>query len=68
MAERGRFVEVLTHDEVYQIHLTALRVLEEVGLWLPHREILEQLVTDMSERFQRVSSELGLAKESQASS
>jgi AAA+ ATPase superfamily predicted ATPase len=34
-------------------------------LTMPRREILEQLVADMSERFQRVSSELGLAKESQ---
>ena len=37
-------------------------------LAMPRREILEQLVADMSERFQRVSLELGLAKESQASS
>lgn len=34
-------------------------------LTMPRRETLEQLVADMSERFQRVSSELGLAKESQ---
>ena len=36
-----RFLEVLTDDQVRQIHLTALRVLEEVGLWLPNRMILE---------------------------
>ena len=34
-------------------------------LAMPRREILEQLVADVSERFQRVSAELGLAKESQ---
>jgi trimethylamine--corrinoid protein Co-methyltransferase len=35
------YFEILTADQVEQIHLTALRVLEEVGLWLPHAEILE---------------------------
>jgi trimethylamine--corrinoid protein Co-methyltransferase len=34
-------LEILTQDQVRQIHLTALRLLEEVGLWLPNREILE---------------------------
>ncbi|RMF92198.1 MAG: hypothetical protein D6736_03865 [Nitrospinota bacterium] len=34
-------------------------------LAMPRRELLEHLVTDMSERFQRVSLELGLARESQ---
>ena len=41
MFNPGRFLEVLTEDQVRQIHLTALRVLEEVGLWLPCREALE---------------------------
>lgn len=34
-------------------------------LAVPRQEILEQLVADISERFQRISSQLGLAKESQ---
>lgn len=43
MPTERRFLEVLTTDQVRQIHLTALRVLEEVGLWLPNHEILEIL-------------------------
>ena len=43
MSNSGRFLELLTLDQVRQIHLTALRVLEEVGLWLPCREALELL-------------------------
>jgi AAA+ ATPase superfamily predicted ATPase len=34
-------------------------------LTVPRREILEGLVADMTQRYQRISSELGLAKESQ---
>jgi len=34
------FLEVLTPDQVEQIHQYALRVLQEVGVWLPNREIL----------------------------
>ena len=41
MSDSTRFLEILTQDQVRRIHLTALRVLEEVGLWLPNREILE---------------------------
>jgi trimethylamine--corrinoid protein Co-methyltransferase len=37
------YLEVLTPDQVKQVHTTALRVLEEVGLWLPHRQVLERL-------------------------
>jgi trimethylamine--corrinoid protein Co-methyltransferase len=35
-------LEILTKDQVRQIHETALRVLGEVGLWMPHREVLER--------------------------
>ena len=41
MSNSAHFLEILTPDQVRQIHLTALRVLEEVGLWLPNREVLE---------------------------
>jgi trimethylamine--corrinoid protein Co-methyltransferase len=41
MTDVGHYYEILNPDQVEQVHLTALRVLEEVGLWLPHREILE---------------------------
>jgi trimethylamine--corrinoid protein Co-methyltransferase len=41
VTDAQRFFEILSADQVEQIHLTALRVLEEVGLWLPHQEILE---------------------------
>jgi trimethylamine--corrinoid protein Co-methyltransferase len=41
MPDSRSFFEVLTPDQVRQVHLTALRVLEEVGMWLPHREVLE---------------------------
>lgn len=34
------YLEVLSQDEVRQIHLTALQVLDEVGLWLPSKEVL----------------------------
>ena len=40
MSDSRQFLEILSQDEIYQIHLTALRVLEEVGLWLPNQEIL----------------------------
>ncbi|MBM3144845.1 MAG: M24 family metallopeptidase [Chloroflexi bacterium] len=35
------YLEILTAEQVRLIHETALRVLEEVGLWMPHQEILE---------------------------
>lgn len=41
MKDVGHYYEILNPVQVEQVHLTALRVLEEVGLWLPHREILE---------------------------
>jgi trimethylamine--corrinoid protein Co-methyltransferase len=34
-------LEILTIEQVLQIHQTALAVLEEVGLWLPNQEILQ---------------------------
>lgn len=40
MVASPRYFEILTPDQVEQIHLTALRVLEEVGLWMPHGETL----------------------------
>ena len=43
MGNQRRFREVLTEDDVRDVHVAALRVLEEVGLWLPNREILERL-------------------------
>lgn len=39
MARIG-FIEVLNPDEIHQIDVTALRILEEVGMWLPHNEVL----------------------------
>ena len=41
MSAQRRFLEILSEDQVRDIHLNTLRVLEEVGLWLPNREILE---------------------------
>ncbi|HSJ53331.1 MAG TPA: trimethylamine methyltransferase family protein [Anaerolineae bacterium] len=41
MAGMKEFLQVLNPDQVQQIHLNALRVLEEVGVWLPNRRILE---------------------------
>ena len=43
MSNGRRFLEVLTDEQVCDIHLTALRVLDEVGLWLPNKRILEVL-------------------------
>jgi trimethylamine--corrinoid protein Co-methyltransferase len=43
VAKASRFLEVLAADEVEAIHRTAVRVLEEVGLWLPHQAVLETL-------------------------
>ena len=43
MSKTRRLLEILTEDQVRQIHFAALRVLEEVGLWLPNREVLELL-------------------------
>lgn len=41
MSPESRFLEVLSQDQVRKIHLEALRVLEEVGVWLPNQEVLE---------------------------
>lgn len=41
MDNRPNFYEVLTPEDVKKIHLTALRILEEVGLCLPFQEALE---------------------------
>lgn len=41
MAHARRRLEVLAPEEIRQIHRTALRVLEQVGMWFPNREILE---------------------------
>jgi trimethylamine---corrinoid protein Co-methyltransferase len=41
MSAPSQPLEILTTDQVEQIHETAVRILEEVGLWLPNREILE---------------------------
>ncbi|MBS1253802.1 MAG: Glycine betaine methyltransferase [Anaerolineales bacterium] len=41
MSDSRRYFEILTPDQVRQLHETALRVLAEVGMWLPNREILE---------------------------
>ena len=38
-----RYVTVLSEEDVEQVHEATLRVLEEVGLWLPNREVLEIL-------------------------
>lgn len=43
MPGRRKFYEVLTPDDVLQIHQTALRILHDVGLWLPNAEVLELL-------------------------
>jgi len=51
-------------DPVLKIWLAYFHAGVEL-LAIPRREILEQLVTDIGERFRRISSELGLAKESQ---
>jgi len=51
-------------DPVLKIWLAYFHAGVEL-LAIPKREILEQLVADIGERFRRVSSELGLAKESQ---
>ncbi len=34
------YLEVLSQDEVKQVHQTALQVLDEVGVWLPSKEVL----------------------------
>lgn len=36
-----RYYEVLSPDQVRLIHLHAIRVLEEVGVWMPHQEVLQ---------------------------
>ncbi|MCF8061175.1 MAG: trimethylamine methyltransferase family protein [Deltaproteobacteria bacterium] len=38
-----RHLTLLSEEEVEQIHAATLQVLEEVGLWLPNREVLEIL-------------------------
>ena len=43
MTSSPRFLEILSSDQIELIHLTALRILEDIGLWLPHQEILEIL-------------------------
>jgi len=43
MTDRINFLEVLKPDQVREIHLTALRLMEEVGLLLPYQEVLERL-------------------------
>ena len=51
-------------DPVLKIWLAYFHAGVEL-LTVPRREILEELVADMTQRYQRLSSELGLAKESQ---
>lgn len=51
-------------DPVLKIWLAYFHAGVEL-LTVPRREILEGLVADMAQRYQRLSSELGLAKESQ---
>jgi hypothetical protein len=51
-------------DPVLKIWLAYFHAGVEL-LTMPRREILEGLVADMAQRYQRLSSELGLAKESQ---
>ena len=41
MDKRPNFYEVLTPEDVKKIHLTALRIGEEVGLCLPFQEALD---------------------------
>lgn len=41
MVEVSRFFEILTSEQILLIHLNALRVLEEVGVWLPNKEVLD---------------------------
>ncbi len=41
MAGIKEYLQVLSPDQVEQIHLNALRVLEEVGVWLPNRRVLQ---------------------------
>jgi trimethylamine--corrinoid protein Co-methyltransferase len=43
MNHRIEFLEVLTAEQVEQIHTAALQVIEETGVVLPQREILEYL-------------------------
>lgn len=51
-------------DPVLKIWLAYFHAGVEL-LTVPRREILEQLVADMTQRYQRISRELGLARESQ---
>lgn len=37
------YLNVLSPEQVRQIHETALRILEEVGLWLPNDDVVEHL-------------------------
>lgn len=41
MAVTHRYWEVLSSEQVRLIHLNALRVLEEVGVWMPNAEALQ---------------------------
>ncbi len=43
MPDTHSYLEVLSPDQVAEIHQTALRVLAEVGLWLPNQDILNVL-------------------------
>lgn len=43
MSSQHWYLEILTPDQVQEIHHTALRVLDEVGVWLPNATILEAL-------------------------
>lgn len=49
---RTAYLEVLSQEEVEQVHLTALRVLEEVGVWLPNEEVLS-IFSDAGARVDR---------------
>ena len=40
MPEQSRHLDILTPEQVHDIHENAVRVLEETGLWLPNGEIL----------------------------
>ncbi|MFO8036838.1 MAG: trimethylamine methyltransferase family protein [Anaerolineales bacterium] len=41
MARKIGFLEVLTPEHIRSIHIHALRVLEEVGVWFPNEEVLK---------------------------
>lgn len=41
MPTSRQFLQVLTSEQIQEVHTVALRVLEEMGLWLPNDEVLE---------------------------